>query len=136
LPVPLQVVQLPVEAQTSHFSLCSPIGKEGVSTIKATDSSTGLNRAYNRDVSYQQEIRDVLTSKVGEYNSAAKFNVTIARPGSFEMKVIITKNSAIHEHTFDLSYGLTPRTRKAIQEWADLILAATSNTNEQSPSIA
>jgi hypothetical protein len=86
-------------------------------------------------VSYQQEIRDVLNAKAGEHNSPARFDVTVARPGSFEMKVIMTENSASHEQTFDLSNGLTPRTRRAIQEWVDLILTPTSNTSEKKPSV-
>jgi hypothetical protein len=86
-------------------------------------------------VSYQQDIRDVLQSKAAELNSQASFDVSVARPGSFEMKVTVTENSASHEKTFDLSNGLTPRTRRAIQEWVDLILNPTTNTSNKNSSV-
>jgi hypothetical protein len=74
------------------------------------------------NVSYQQDIRDVLTSAVIEHKSPATFEVVVARPGSFEMKAILINNSTTHEQTFDLCNGMTPRIRKSIEQWIDIIL--------------
>lgn len=73
-------------------------------------------------MSYQQDIRDVLTSAIIEHKSAATFEVVVARPGSFDMKAILTNGSMTHEQVFDLSNGLTPRVRKLVEQWVDLIL--------------
>lgn len=73
-------------------------------------------------MSYQQDIRDVLTSAVIEHKSAATFEVVIARPGSFEMKAILKNDGITHEHIFDLANGLTPRVRRSIHQWVALVL--------------
>lgn len=73
-------------------------------------------------VSYQQEIRDVLASATSVYGRPITFEVTLAPTGSFDMKVVLKDETVVHEQIFDLSNGLTPRTRKSIQHWVETVM--------------
>ncbi|MES1261345.1 MAG: hypothetical protein ABUS49_06365 [Acidobacteriota bacterium] len=67
-------------------------------------------------MSYQQDIRRVLATLTRQYDYPATFDVTVARPGSFEMKVSI-QSPPHQEQIFDLAGGLTPRVQRSIAEW-------------------
>ena len=73
-------------------------------------------------MSYQQDIRRVLDTLSRQHGYPATFDVTVARPGSFEMKVRLQGPVPAQEHIFDLSGGLTPRVQRSIAEWFTSVL--------------
>jgi hypothetical protein len=80
-------------------------------------------------VSYQQEIRNVVSSAIDK-GSHVSLDVTVAHPGTFEMKVILRNQSTSYESTFDLSNGLTPRIRRSITDWVDLVMSPRGSGGE------
>jgi hypothetical protein len=73
-------------------------------------------------MSYQQDIRRVLATLTRQYDYPATFEVTVARPGSFEMKVSLDGPLPHQEQIFDLAGGLTPRVQRSIAEWFTSVL--------------
>jgi len=68
-------------------------------------------------MSYQQELRKLLGTLSEAHNFPSSFEVTIARPGTFEMKVVRQGAEGNTPGIFDLSNGLTPRVQRAVGEW-------------------
>jgi hypothetical protein len=68
-------------------------------------------------MSYQQDLRQLLASLARKHSYPATFDVSVARSGSFEMKVVRQGEPPNPEKIFDLSGGLTPRVQKLVAEW-------------------
>ena len=68
-------------------------------------------------MSYQKEIRRVVQALADQHGYPGTFDVTVARPGSFEMKVSLRDPLPHAEQSFRLSAGLTPRVLRNIQYW-------------------
>jgi hypothetical protein len=76
-------------------------------------------------MSYQEAIRRILTDLARETGRKPDIDVTVARPGSFEMKILLRDGEARYERIFDLATGLTPRTSKSIRSWFEESLSPT-----------
>ena len=68
-------------------------------------------------MSYQQELRKLLAELVTEHSFPAAFDVTVAKEGTFEMKVTRRGPPPNPEAIFDLSGGLTPRIQRLVAAW-------------------
>ena len=68
-------------------------------------------------MSYQQDLRQLLASLARQHSYPATFEVSVARSGSFEMKVVRLGEPPNPEGIFDLAGGLTPRVQRLVSEW-------------------
>ncbi len=68
-------------------------------------------------MSYQQELRKLLAELISMHSFPATFEVTVAKPGTFEMKVSRLGPPPNPEAIFDLSGGLTPRIQRLVAAW-------------------
>jgi hypothetical protein len=82
-------------------------------------------------MSYQQDIQRVLATLTRQYGYPATFDVTVARPGSFEMKVSLHGQAPHQEEIFDLAGGLTPRVQRSIAEWFTTVLPKKPEAEEK-----
>jgi hypothetical protein len=73
-------------------------------------------------LSYRDEIGHILEGIETAHGRKTERAITFVRSGSFDIRVAVFEPAPYREHTFDLSGGLTPRTRKAIEEWFEPIV--------------
>jgi hypothetical protein len=73
-------------------------------------------------MSYRGEIDHILGGLEALHGRKTTRTITFVRTGSFDIRVAIFEPAPYREHTFDLSGGMTPRTRKAIQNWFEAIV--------------
>lgn len=84
-------------------------------------------------MSYQQELRKLLAELVSEQSFPAAFDVTVAKPGTFEMKIVRRGPPPNPMAIFDLSGGLTPRTQRLVATWFGEVMAPPDETTVTNP---
>jgi hypothetical protein len=87
----------------------------------------GCTRAARHPMSYQEAIRVFLKDLSKELGKNPRFEVTIAKHASFEMKVVLMDSGSTYEQIFDLSNGLSPRTKRTIRAWFEGCVAGSPN---------
>ena len=66
-----------------------------------------------------------------QHDRMATFDVSVARPGSFEMKAVLTDRYGSCQEVFNLSNGLTLRTVRSIRTWFEARLRMNSKIEHE-----